>query len=832
MPIVDRAGRPETGVIEHKRASSDSGDSNRPLKPISSIAVNPIDRLLAVGHRRAVSLVLFVGLAAFANSIGNGFVADDDTVILNNPVIRYLGNPSVIFRSSYWPDPRLELLYRPLVIASYAANYALGGLTAWGYHLVNILLHAVNGTLAYALLWRLFQNKRLALFSALAFALHPIHTEAVANVVGRAELLAAVFIFLSWLAYLTSRDKGGYEQGTLLVSSILCFALALLSKEHAVVLIGALILSDLLLDVQSHPSLSFRDMGRSMSYRLRTSYVWYVSTLVLYLFIRYKVLGALRSPISGIHVLDNPLADVGTVTRILTATKVLGKYLWLLLVPHRLSADYSYNQIPLSRAIWDPSVLPTLLALLLMVIAACMARRRQPVFPFTLLFFGLAILPISNLVFPIGTIMGERLMYLPSLGICLALGAIMDLTLLWTMGRAQAVVALLLVAFGGLYAAYGTKTILRNQVWHDWDTFGVALLTESPNSAKVHRFVGIALARRGDLDKAKAELETALRILPDYPEAYNELGAVLTGQGKFDEALKIFQQAVKLFPEYAEPYLNIGMIYERMGKLAEASEMYHRAGKAYPLETRAAVEIALKLFRYGSLIEAQRQLELAVRVNPELFQVRNNLGLVYLRQDRLEDARRQLQVAARLKPDSPDVWTNLGKVLYRQGQIDRAKSAFEQALRHRPGYAEAKYGLGTLLTREGRLDEALRLIREALQTEPENAEAHNNLGAIYERQGRLNEAEQAFQSAVRIQPDYAEAHNNLGTVYGKQGKLAQARREFEASIRLRPTYAKAHYNLAVLLQQLGKSDDAQRELQLARQRELTPAGAAMPRALP
>ncbi len=797
----------------------------------SAAALNLLDRLLGEGDRRAVGLVAAVALLVFANSIGNGFVFDDQFIIVGNPYIRQL-RPSIIFLSGYWPDPRMDVLYRPLAILSYAVNFAIGGLTPWGYHLVNVVLHAGVSALVYAVAASLFHNRGLAFFAGIAFALHPIHTEAVANVVGRAELLAALLVFLAWFAYLKALEVDGIRRVLRYAASVICFLLALLSKEHAVVLLGLLVLSDVFLYTQRRRYPSVRGLLRFMAGPLWRVYPSYVATFAVYLLVRYQVLGVLRNPASGIHFVDNPLAWVDLPSRLLTATKVLGKYLWLLMVPYGLSADYSYHVIPLTRRLWDPAVLATISALLLVGACAWMVRRRHPVFLFALGFFMLATLPVSNLLFPIGTIMGERLMYLPSFGFCLALGAVMQMALTRAAGGSRALVTLSLALIVGLSAAYAAGSVLRNRVWRDDESFVRATLQSSPTSARMHKQYGASLIRQGRLEEAQAEMESALKILPDFPEAYNDLGMALTLQGKIDEAVPVFQKAASSREGYADPLYHMAKIYELKGMRAEADEAYRRAGQGIPAVADAAVGIALALYRRRLIPDAQRQLEDAVWRKPESVEVRNNLGLLYLEQDRLEDARRHLQAAAGLRPDSPEVWTNLGKVVQRQGESDRARWAFEKALSLKPDYADAKYSLAILLSGQGAPDTAIAKLEEVLRIDPQNPDAHNTLGALYGQKGDLKRAEQAFQAAVRIDRDSAEAHYNLGTVYARQGKLVAARRELETAIRLKPEHAKAHYNLALLLEQMGKPDEARRHMQISRQQGFSPAGTTAPRPTP
>jgi tetratricopeptide (TPR) repeat protein len=818
-----------TAVAAPERSTHAPADRDGHRKGADPGAPNLVDRVLGSGHGRSVAVVVLFGMVVFANSLRNGFAFDDQAVILNNPLVLRLRTPLQIFLSGYWPEPYLNVLYRPLVIASFAANYVVGGFAAWGYHLVNILLHAANGALAYALAWTLFHDRRVAFFAAAAFALHPIHTEAVANIVGRAELLAAFFVFLAWMAYLRAEDAVGRRRIALLASSILCFWLALLSKEHAAVFLGVLVMSDLFRGMQRRRAVSLREAIGLLGRPLRAAYPWYALTFGLYLAARVYALGNWWAPLAKTTFVDNPLIAPGIGVRLFTAIKVLGKYLWLLLVPYHLSADYSYNAIPLSRTLLDPGVLATLLSLGLLAAGAWLSRRRQPIFAFALSFFALTILPVSNLIVPIGTIMGERLLYLPSLAFCLVLGALADGALRWAGGRSGAMAALCMALVGVLLAAYGVRTFRRNGVWRNDRTLFVATLQDSPNSAKVRNYIGRIYADEGKLDEARSQIETAIKIFPGFPFAYYELGHVMRLQGRTDEALRAYQRAVRVGPDYGDAYYQIGKIYEQMEKPVEATEAYRRAARAVVIEPASAVGIALALFQRGSLDEAEAQLEVAIRRNPRSAEAHNNLGLVYLRQDRLEKARLHLQAAAGFKPDSPEVWANLGKVLARQGDTARARIAYQRALSLRPGYLDAASGMGALLAQSGNLDEAREAMQGVLKAEPKNAQALNNLGAVYEQQGRLKDAERAFQGALRLDPNYAEAHHNLGIVYGKQGRLAEARRAFESAIRHKPRYAKAHYGLGVVLGKLGKRDEARRELQIARQQGFQPPSEPRPR---
>ncbi|MGH7412243.1 MAG: hypothetical protein ACREJ6_14455 [Candidatus Methylomirabilis sp.] len=234
--------------------------------------------------------VAALGFLAFVNSLWNSFVLDDVSIIEENPAIRHLSNLRAIFAAGYWPTEGQDKLYRPLVILSYAVNYAVAGVAPFTYHLINVLLHAGNSVLVYFLFVALFNARGLAAAATAAFALHPIHTEAVANVVGRAELLANTLLLLIWGWYLKWDEAPARPKTRWLAASIAAFGLALFTKEHAVVLPGLLVLTDL--HRTSDRGLS---LGRTIWKKCRSAYVWYLPPIAGYLAARFFMLGGLLS---------------------------------------------------------------------------------------------------------------------------------------------------------------------------------------------------------------------------------------------------------------------------------------------------------------------------------------------------------------------------------------------------------------------------------------------------------------------------------------------------------------------------------------------------------
>jgi len=686
-----RAGRP-TAAREVAAGPRRAGLEFRASAADPLASILPFS--LRVTHVRAAGIISALALAVFLNSLGYRFVADDRLMIEQNPMIRDLANLKFMFSSPYWPREYVDGMYRPLLVVTYALNFAVSNLRPFGYHLVNVLLHAGNSALVYGVAWQLFRQQGLAVLAAVAFALHPIHTEVVANVVGRAELLAAAFVFIAWLLHL-QRDAAstqGFAQGRspvvrplLLVGSIFSFALALLSKEHAIVLPGLLLLSDGLRVTQRMPSPSLAVLWRALWRPLMTIYPAYLAVAGGFVFLRSAVVGTLTMR-STSWVL-NPLAGAEYSTQVLTAAKVLGKYLWLLLVPNRLSADYSYNQVPLATSVLEPDVLVPLLGA---GAVAWMLRRRAPAVAFGLLAFLVSLAPVSNIFFLIGTIMAERHLYLPSFGFCLALAAMIVLAVerLASLRAPRWLPSLPVAAFVLLLVFYAGKTVVQNQVWATDLNVWRATTVTSPNSAKAHFSLAWALEETGDLEGAKQALERALRIHPRWFEPQHFLGVILSKQGRWDEAIEAHRASIRLNPEVPEPYYNLARAYEMKGMLSGArGELVQAVAAALPRD-KALLYLGIGdfSFRHGELSDAERWFERATRSYPDDVKLHLYLGKVYWKLGRLAKANAAFKRALQLDPSSSKAHQGLGLVLRDQGKRAEAQQEFQLAeqLRRRP----------------------------------------------------------------------------------------------------------------------------------------------------
>jgi tetratricopeptide (TPR) repeat protein len=499
----------------------------------------------------AVAVVIAAAVLPYLNALGGDFTFDDIGVIRDNPAVQVFPAWNLLTYVYPFGD-----LYRPLAMLTYAANATMSP-APFGFHLVNVLLHAAVSAAVLAFARLVFAHAGTsdallpALIAALIFAVHPVHTEAVANVVGRAELLSTLGVLVSLLAFARAIGRTGAVRMVWIGLSLLAFAAALLSKESAFTELGLVVI-----------------VSVYRRHRLGAVLLPYLVVGAAYLWLRHVVVGSLTLPARP-PLLDNPLAYVDAGTRIRTAVVVLWEYVSQLAFPLRLSADYSFNEIPLALTWSDPRFLLAAATLAALVLGCVIAAFRAPPLCFAVLFACIAIGLTSNIPFPIGTIKAERLLYLPSVGWCLAAG--------WVAAMAMrrrpacgAVLAVVVLACAGLAAA-------RNADWRDDYTLFLRTAATAPHSAKAHRNRAVALIRAGALDAAEAECRETLRIYPQHASAAFTIGTIYERRGDFLGALWWYEDALRREPEFVKAHAGLCQVHRLRGE-NDSAEAACRAG--------------------------------------------------------------------------------------------------------------------------------------------------------------------------------------------------------------------------------------------------------------
>ncbi len=545
-----------------------------------------------MSERLRVALLLTVSLLVYANTLPNSFAFDDGLYVFQNPAVTHFS-----VRGLFEPEKASNVL-RPVSFATFALNWALAGERPFGYHLFNILLHAAVTLLLYLVLRKLLESlpqaTKLAFVAALLFAVHPIHTEAVAWISARSELLAAGFLLFAWFLHLHDWNS----------SALVCLVLAMMSKESAVAFLPLVLVGDYAL-------------GR-LKPLLR--YAWISGTIALYLAVFWKLKGG-RFGEKSFPFFDNPLASFPAKLRILNAFHIVWKYIGLQIYPATLSCDYSYNAILLYANLRHtlPWAVATLVVLGLWVWAVWTKRSAWVVAGG--IYLG-GFIATSNILIPTGTIMGERLAYLPSAGFCLLVAAVWiqleerRRTLAWAL-------------LGILVVTLATRTVIRNRDWHDNFTLFSAAVRAVPGSFRAHLNLGDEYMRLGRLEAARAEFQTAVAIYPDFPEAINNYGLVEFRLGHDQKARMLFERALSLNAKGTADYhyieLNLAGLLMKLGENDQALELLDRLIEEWPGFSPARSDRAIIRYQRGDVAGARSDAETALRADPSNTQALNLL---------------------------------------------------------------------------------------------------------------------------------------------------------------------------------------------------------------
>ena len=458
----------------------------------------------ATGGPNDRTLLLSAFLLPNVGALACGFVFDDLLQIVYNARVHSLTHLGEIWTSNV----PLPTLYRPLTVTLWAALWTLGQGSPLLFHAVGLALGAVVIMLFHRLLLLLETAPHIAFIAATLFAVFPIHTEATTSVVGSAEVLAALFALGSLILY-EQRRRG---------VALALFALAAVSKESTVAIAALPVV------------FASTEPGRRRRLRAADALAAGAAASILFAVLLARQLFATGPPF--IPPIDNPTVTAGLLPRILTALWVQCLYVFKTIVPIRLSADYSYNQIPVVVGLDDPRAWAGLaLVALVVILAVRRADLRRGLLLYVVLFS-----PTANLLFPIGTVMGERLAYLPTAGVALVGATLLARTQRWR----EILVAVVVL--------YGVRTVVRNRDWQNADAFYVSLVHTSPRSAKAHYAHGLFRAGRDDDTGAVAAYDHALTILPAYPSVYLNRGNALARLGRRAEAMSSYRDCLRFDP--------------------------------------------------------------------------------------------------------------------------------------------------------------------------------------------------------------------------------------------------------------------------------------------
>jgi protein O-mannosyl-transferase len=661
------------------------------------------------------AIVLVCAAAAFfayITVLQGPYLYDDIIYVRDNASLQSFSNIPKLWVTSYFPDRPEAALFRPLTATTYGIDIALAGISPLASHISNGFWHALATALLVLLVLRLhrsdFADNRprkfppvawAALAAGLIFAVHPVHTEAISGIVGRAEVLAALFCFAATLSWLKYRQSNRWRYSLL---TMLCFFLGLCSKESAAPLPAVLLVGDWL-NVFSPDS----DHGPSKIQNLKSRIVGYLPFAVV--FAGYTALRLYALGRFGADPSTQPLAHADLVTRLATSLASVGRYTSLMIWPAGLSVEYGEFT---AHTFASGRVILGVVVAIAFIVAVVFSIRRAPKVVFWLGWFLLFLLTFSNLLITIGAVFAERFVYISSAGFCVLAGlGIAELTRRFTRPmQTTAWVVILLSATVALEAV----TLGRNQAYQDEIVFWRTAVAARPHSAKVLSLLGRALATRSKTQydaaagtEAEVTLRQAIAISArdgdDMERMYAlyDLGDLLFAQGRDQEAAQAFAELVSLSPEKASPavgrdfpansYLLFGVVLQRLNRHDQAIEAFDKALAVIPNWPGALIDRANSLRAVGRAEEALTCYREALPNDPTGWMASVELARTLVNLNRGAEAE---SAVAAIPEQYADAAFHKGHLYERLGRPDLARKYDHMALDLNPGQAQAKDALG------------------------------------------------------------------------------------------------------------------------------------------
>ena len=615
-------------------------------------------------------IILLFSFVLYANTLGHDYTQDDAIVIYDNMFTTsgIKGIPGILKYDTFYGFFKVEgknkLVaggrYRPLTLVMFAVEYALFGNNPFIGHLMNVLLYGLLGVILYLVLTQLFHQNisknsaLIAIIATLLFVAHPIHTEVVANIKGRDEIMSLLGSLTALLLSFKAYDKNNKWFNIL---AGITFFLGLMSKENAITFLAIV-------------PLAYYIFRKISWIKIIQQILPFIIAAILFLIIRGQVLGGNFGGTESMELMNNPFLKIeggrwiplAFGEKMATIFYTLGKYIQLLLFPHPLTHDYYPRHINLME--WnDWPVILSLLTYLALGGLAFLGLLKKRIWSFSILFYLITLSIVSNIVFPIGTNMSERFLFMPSIGFALLL-ALIPLYPIKNKVLLEVYSKPLLIFTGLLLVLYSTKTIQRNQTWKDNLTLFTTDIEVSKNSAKLRNAVGGDLSstaikiedettRNAMLQEAIGHLKEAVKIHPTYKNAYLLLGNTHNYLKQYDQSIQYYDQALRLDPGYTDAFNNRAITYRDAG-------FYFGQ-------------------QLGDLNKAKQYLEEAIKSMPEDYETVFGLGVAEGMGGNINRAIELFTKSTQIQPNSAAAWRNLGNAYMNAGDQANANIAIQKA---------------------------------------------------------------------------------------------------------------------------------------------------------
>ncbi len=636
-----------------KTKSSLPNTKNDPSTPLPSMAKKPISL-----YTRLLTMLIAISLLAYANTLNNGFVLDDHVVIKDNALVtngmkaipKLLSTPYLYGWNSHLDND----LYKPLSLVVFSVVHQFFGQEAFYYHLLCVLLFAACVAVVYHFFSALFQGHKnvLAFIGALLFALHPIHTEVVANIKSCDELLCFLFGFLSLNLFLRYARQGKLAQ---LIFGAMCIFLSLMAKETSITLLAIIPVLFLFYEKQN-----------------RKASLQIIATSIVaggaFLLLHYSVQNTYHTNhVAHIETIENALAHpaLSFESRLATAVLILGHYLKLLLIPYPLLCDYSFSSIPYVH-LWDARVIISLAAYLYLIGYSIygLFNKSRTYYPFIAIFYLCTMALFTNIFLLIGSTMAERFLFFGSVPFCLLvallienLAVIKDVDSSGIFKKPLIPIILGIVCLGCFAIIY-----TRNQDWQNNITLFKTDLAKSPNSARLNYYTGDEMVNGFATYKTQPTLD------------------------EINEAASVLRKAISIYPNYANAHLDIAILFENNSQPDSAYTHYLKSLSLNPIQPRVLYNLSRLCFVTKKYEEAIIYNKNLIPMNPANEETYGNISLTYYYMARYDSSIAYAYQSLAQNPQFQGAFELLASSYKAIGQIDSFTKYDAIASRNRPGY--------------------------------------------------------------------------------------------------------------------------------------------------
>ncbi len=692
-------------------------------------------------------ILAVISVLVYANTLFNGYALDDGMVLKGNTIVtkgisaipQILTTPRTLGIGIIKND-----FYRPLSMIMFAIEIQFFGVTPAVGHFFNILAFVGCVLMLFLFIHKFFDEKKVAIafIAALLFAIHPIHTEIVANIKSRDELLCFFFAFWTLNLFWRYMTDGKVSQ---LLFGFLTFTLAFLSKETVVTFLVIIPLLFFFYKNDNKRRAVFMTAGC-------------VAITIIFLIVRTAILNKYHAnePNSTIEFIDNALVNAPSVaSRFATSFLILGKYLKLLVVPYPLLCGYAYNSIPFV-GFGDVWALLSVAAYLLIVyfgISRFIKNTKDP-WAFGIIFFLVTLALFSNLPFLIGAEMAERFLFFPSVGVCLVVALAIEKWIIKTGATDAGVLktSRVLALLVPVLLIYSGMAIARNSDWKNNTTLYKTDIEKSPNDGRLYWWLGHAMTT----EDYEEEKDTVVKHKIDV------------------ESIGYLKKAAELIPTWLEVHEQLGWIYERehMPDSAIAHDLI--AAKLAPKNTTVLNNTGTVYFSMENYSEAIKYFKRCSEVNPEYMILYTNLGRSYAKLHNLDSA---IYFYRNMRPmDSEYVFAQNGiaEAYMARANFDSAETHVMKIIAVQPKNADAINNLGCIYMAAKNFPQAIEQFEISLGLNPRDINALSNLGRANLFTDHYQQALDAFYKELALNPKSGIDLSYMATAYRKLGKADSA----------------------------------------------------------